>query len=148
MRARICMRASVRVCVCVCVIRLDTVFRMSYCHHLPPVVPVRPSVIRSSKLLTDFSSETPGTIFFKFHMETPVYKICSNFDDPMIDFDLSMARSNLHHHTQVLENCWKNHFSENVLKTNDWNLQCMIKVVNYFSDNKNCPLDNIHVKIV
>ena len=28
-------------------------------------------------------------------------------------------------------------FTQNVLKTNGWNLQCVIKVVNHFSSNKN-----------
>ena len=38
---------------------------MSYCDHLP-------SVVRLSTPLKDFSSETPGTVFFKLHVEPSV----------------------------------------------------------------------------
>ena len=34
-------------------------------------------------------------------------------------------------------------FSQNVLKTNGWNLQCMIRVANPFSYNKNCVLPGL-----
>ena len=57
---------------------------MSYCDHLPSVV--RPSIHHSSvhtftAALSDFSSVTPGPIFFKLHVEPSVkggLKICSN----------------------------------------------------------------------
>ena len=53
---------------------------MSYCDHLP-------SVVRPETPLKDFCSETPGPIFFKFHLEPSVYgglKICSISHVPLI----------------------------------------------------------------
>ena len=47
---------------------------MSYCDHLP-------SVVRPPIPLNDFSSETPGPIFFKLHVEPSDkggLQICSN----------------------------------------------------------------------
>ena len=58
----------------------DHLFRMSYCDHLP-------SVIRPFKPLNDFSSVTPGPIFFKLHVEPSVkegLKICSDGHGPLI----------------------------------------------------------------
>ena len=48
---------------------------MSYCDHLLSVVQCGPSVVRPSSIvrlatpLNDFSSVTPRSIFFKFHVE-------------------------------------------------------------------------------
>ena len=47
----------------------------------------RPSVRRPSTHKNDFSSETPGPIFFKLHMEPSVkggLKICTNGHGPLI----------------------------------------------------------------
>ena len=80
-----------------------------------------------------------------------VIQVCSN-DDPRLTFDLCMAWSNLHPYAFVWGSI-ENSFSENVLKTAGWNLQCMIKVANPFSFNHNfvlqgylpLPLGYIHV---
>ena len=45
---------------------------MSYCDYLAFVVRPSSSVRRPSTPLNDFSSETPGQIFFKVHVETSV----------------------------------------------------------------------------
>ena len=61
--------------------------KMSYCDLFPSVVRRRPSVVRPSTLLNDFSSENPGPIFFKLHVEPSVkevLKICSNGHGPLI----------------------------------------------------------------
>ena len=47
---------------------------MSYCDHLPSVVRRRPS----STHLNDFSSETPGPIFFIVHVEPSVKREVEN----------------------------------------------------------------------
>ena len=52
---------------------LSLQLRMSYCDHSPSVVRRRPSVVRRPfTLLNDFSSETPGPIFFKLNVEPSV----------------------------------------------------------------------------
>ena len=43
--------------------------RMSYCDHLLSVIRRRPSVIRPSTPLNNFSSVTPVPIFFKLHVD-------------------------------------------------------------------------------
>ena len=53
----------------------------------PLTLNVGSSVIRPSTPLNDFSSETPGPIFFKLHMELSlkgILKICSNGHGPLL----------------------------------------------------------------
>ena len=80
-------RCFYSMCACLSTGRLSVLahlsqrLRMSYCDHLPSVV--RPS----STHLNDFSSETPGPIFFKLHVEPSVkygLKICTNGHSPLI----------------------------------------------------------------
>ena len=63
-----------------------------------------------------------------------VYQVCSN--DDRLTFDLFMARSNLHPIYYYGENFEKS-FSQNVLKTDGLNLQCLIKVVKLIIYNQN-----------
>ena len=52
---------------------------MSYCDHSP-------SVVCLSTPLNDFSSENPGSIFFKLHVEPSVkggLRICTNGHHPL-----------------------------------------------------------------
>ena len=53
---------------------------MSYCDHLPYVI------VRLSTPLNDFSSETPGPVFFKLHVKPSVkggLKIYTNGHSPL-----------------------------------------------------------------
>ena len=59
--------------------------------------------------LNNFSYETPGPIFFKFHLK--VYKAYSN-DDPRLTFHLFIARSNLGPYAFVWGKYWKFSFSK------------------------------------
>ena len=62
------------------------------------------------------------------------YLVCLN-DGRRLTFDLFTVRSNLRLYTFVWGNVEKS-FSQYVLKTNCWNLQCMIKEVKLF---RHCP---------
>ena len=51
------------------------------------MITFRPSSVRPSILLNDFSSETPRPIFFKLHVEPSIKEglnICTNVNGPII----------------------------------------------------------------
>ena len=86
--------------------------------------------------------------FVTEHWGLKVIQICSNYD-PRLAFDLFTKRSNLRPYEQyrpmhLYGESIENSVSQNVLKTNGWNLQYIITVANPFSYNQHLhPLPRV-----
>ena len=63
------------------------------------------------------------------HQGLKVYQVCSH-DNRWLTFNLFTARSNLRPYISIRGKVEKS-FYPNVLKTNGWNLQCMIRIVKH-----------------